>query len=161
MRYHAPMTEVAFAPILLAGIVSAILGYIWFHPRVFGGVWMRLTGITPEQAERGKKRMWLMAIIGLLASMLIAYVMDYFGIAWGVYDVPSAINLGFWCWAGFVAPTMLGMVLWEQKPVRLYLINALYWLLSFIVMALVLFYASALFNADPASQNPGGYTSSQ
>jgi hypothetical protein len=131
------MVEVTFLPVLFAGIVSVVIGFVWYHPRVFGGAWTRMTNLTPEMVERGKKKMPMMALFGLLASMLVAYVMNYFGIAWGVFDVIGAIELGFWCWAGFVAPTMLGMVLWEQKPFTLYLINALYWLVSFLAMSVV------------------------
>jgi hypothetical protein len=112
--------------------------------------------------ERGKKHMWLMAVLGLLASMLAAYVMSYFGIAWQVYDWVGAVNLGLWCWVGFAAPVMLGQVLWEQKPVRLYLINACYWLVSFVVMALILLYTSALIvPAQSADQGSGTYVGSE
>src|SRR5436853_4372875 len=109
------MFEVTFLPILVAGIANVILGMVWYNPRVFGTSWMAGMNITPEMAEKGKKRMPLMAFISFLAAMLVAYVMDYFGIAWGVFDWIGAVELGFWCWAGFVAPTMLGMVLWEMK----------------------------------------------
>jgi len=132
------MFEVAFLPILFAGVVSVVIGFVWYHPKVFGSAWVRLTNLSPEAVETGKKRMPLMAFFGLVASMLAAYVMNYFGVAWGVYDVIGAIELGFWCWIGFVAPTMLGIVLWEQKSFKLYLINVLYWLVSFIAMAIVL-----------------------
>ena len=132
------MFEVAFIRILFAGVASLVIGFVWYHPKVFGVPWTRMTNLSPEMVERGKKRMPVMAFFGFMASMLAAYVMNYFGIAWGVYDVIGAIELGFWCWLGFVAPTMLGMVLWEQKPFALYLINALYWLVSFVAMAVVL-----------------------
>ena len=134
------MIEVTFFPILAAGIVSAVIGFVWYHPRVFGSAWMRMSNITPEMAERGKKRMPLYAFLAFLASMLAAYVMNYFGIAWGVYDWIGAIELGIWSWIGFVAPAMLGQVLWEQKPFSLYLINAGYWLVSFVAMAIVLLF---------------------
>jgi hypothetical protein len=103
-----------------------------------------MVNLTPEQAERGKKRMPLMAFFGLLSAMLVAYVMTYVDAAWGFYDWSGAIELGFWCWAGFTAPTMLGMVLWEQKPFKLYLINALYWLVAMLVMAQIIVFSSAL-----------------
>lgn len=134
------MYEVTFWPILAAGVASVILGFIWFHPKVFGSAWMRLANISPEVAERGKKRMPLMVIVALLSSMLAAYVMRHVGISWFVYDWLGALELGFWCWAGFVAPAMLGMVLWEGKSVKLYLITSLFWLVSFMVMALVLLF---------------------
>ena len=132
------MTQITFLPILAAGIVSAIIGVIWYHPRVFGTAWMSLSGITPEAVESGKRRMPAMAAIALLASMLSAYVIGRVAVGMGVYDVVGAMRLGFWLWIGFVAPAMLGIVLWEQKPVKLYLINALYWLVAIVVMAAIL-----------------------
>lgn len=132
------MYQVTFFPILFAGIVSTLIAFAWYHPRVFGGAWARMTNLSPEQVERGKKRMTTTVPVALLASMFIAYVMNYFGIAWGVFDVISAVELGFWCWAGFVAPVMLGSVLWDQKPFRLFLINAGYWLVSLIAMAITI-----------------------
>lgn len=138
------MYEINFWAILAAGVASMLVGAAWYHPKVLGGAWMRLNNMTPEMVERGKRRMARMTFVALLASMLVAYVMSYFGIAWGVYTVPNALELGFWCWMGFVAPAMLGSVLWDQKPLRLYFINSLYWLVSFLVMALVLFLASGM-----------------
>ncbi|RJR14029.1 DUF1761 domain-containing protein [Candidatus Parcubacteria bacterium] len=132
------MYEVTFVPILIAGIAAMLLGFGWYHPRVFGGVWMRMVGITPEMAERGKKRMIPTVIAAVLASMLAAYVMNHFGAAWGVFDIIGAIELGIWTWIGFVVPTMISIVLWEQKPFKLFAINALYWLLAFIAMAIIL-----------------------
>lgn len=127
-----------FFPILIAGIVSMLIAFAWYHPRVFGSAWARMTNLSPEMVEAGKRRMPFTAPIGLLASMLVAYVMNYFGIAWGVFDVIGAIELAFWCWVGFMAPTMLGVVLWEQKSFKLYLINAGYWLVALIAMAIIL-----------------------
>lgn len=137
-NYDVWMVDASFFSVMFAGIVSMVIAFVWYDARVFGGAWGRMTNLTPEMVERGKKKMPLMASAGLLANMFAAYVMSYFGVAWGVYDIVGAIELGFWCWAGFVAPTMLGMVLWEQKPFALYLINAGYWLVSLIVMAVVL-----------------------
>ena len=134
------MIEVKLLSVLFAGIASVVIGYVWYHPKVFGGAWARMVNLSPEALERGKKKMPLMVFFGLLASMLAAYVMNYFGIAWGVFDVIGAIELSFWCWAGFVAPVMLGIVLWEQKPFSLYLINAGYWLVSFVAMAIILLF---------------------
>ncbi|MFZ2886219.1 MAG: DUF1761 domain-containing protein [Minisyncoccia bacterium] len=132
------MFEVTLIPILVAGIANVILGMIWYNPKVFGTAWMACVGMSPEQAEKGKRRMWLSAFFAVLAAMVAAYVMNHFGIAWGVFDWIGGVELAFWCWLGFVAPTMLGMVLWEMKPFKYYAIVAGYWLVSFIMMAVIL-----------------------
>lgn len=137
------MIAVSLWPILAAGVASVLIGWVWYHPRVFGTTWMRLANVTPEMAERGKKMMPLSIILSLGGSMLIAYVMNYVGIAFNIYDwVGAVFELALWCWIGFIVPTSLGQVLWEQRPVKLYFINAFYWLVTFIVMALILIVGS-------------------
>jgi hypothetical protein len=132
------MYEVALWPVLAAGIANVVVGFIWYNPKVFGAAWMRLSNISPETAERGKKMMPVMAFFGFLASVVAAYVMNHFGIAWGVFDWIGGIELGFWIWLGFAAPVLLGVVLWEGKSFKLFLINAGYWLVAFIVMGVIL-----------------------
>jgi hypothetical protein len=135
------MSSIAIWPILAAGALSVIIGFIWYHPRVFGTVWMRLAGITPEMAERGKRRMPVYIIIAFLSATLAAWVMNTIGVALGIHDWKGAIfNLALWAWLGFVVPAMLGSVLWEHRPLSLYLINALYWLVTLCAIALILLF---------------------
>jgi hypothetical protein len=94
------------------------------------------------------------ALVALITSMLVAYVLFYFGIAWGVYDWGGALQLGIWSWIGFVGPVMFGMVLWEGRPVRLFLVNAGYWLVALIVMSFVLLYTSSLFTVHGVNDMP-------
>lgn len=129
-----------FAPVV-AGIAAAVIGFIWYHPRVFGAAWMRFSNITPETAERAKQTMMVRVLVALAASTLVAYVMSYFSLVRGVRDWIDALLLGFLAWIGFVAPALLGQVLWEQKPLRLYFINSAYWLVTLVVIALLLAYA--------------------
>lgn len=132
------MDAVSFLPILAAALASMVIGYVWYDPHVFGAVWMRLLNVTPEMAEKAKRRRQLYTLLALLASMVVAYVMNYFGIAWGVYTLSGGAELGLWCWVGFVAPTFLSQVLWEQKQLQLFYISALYWLVSFVAMGMIL-----------------------
>jgi hypothetical protein len=132
------MYEVTLWPVLAAAVSSVLIGFIWYNPHVFGTAWMRLAGISPSTMEAGKKTMPLMAFFGFLASLVMAYVMAHFGVAWGVFDWLSAIELAFWLWLGFIVPAMLGIVLWEGKSFKLYAINVSYWLVAMIVMALIL-----------------------
>lgn len=124
--------------IFLAGAANVVLGMIWYNPRIFGTAWMRMINITPEQAERGKQRMPLIAVIGFVAAVFMAWVLSVVQTAFGVYDIYGALDVGFWIWAGFVAPILLGVVLWEAKPFALYLINVLFWLVSILSMSIIL-----------------------
>jgi uncharacterized membrane protein YqhA len=37
--------------VLLAAIIPLIVGFIWYHPKVFGTVWMNVNGFTPESKK--------------------------------------------------------------------------------------------------------------
>lgn len=138
-RYHAYiMTTVSLLAILAAGVANLILGSIWYHPRVFGTAWARLLNVSPEMAERGKKRTLMYSGAALVAGMLAAFVLGQFATAWGIDDWAGATRLALWSWAGFVVPTSLGTVLWEHRPFKLYLINIGYWFASFIIISLIL-----------------------
>jgi hypothetical protein len=144
VRYHEAMLDPTLGAIIASGFAAVLIGMFWYHPKLFGGVWARLSGITPEMQERAKRRMPLTVFFGLLAAMLVAYVMTYVSAAWGFYNWQGALQLGIWLWLGFVAPTMLWTVLWDQKPFRLYLINVFYWLVTFIVIAQMIVFAYGL-----------------
>lgn len=122
--------------ILIAAAIAMVLGMVWYSPSVFGSAWMRLANVTPETAERTRRTMALRVIVGFLAAALMTYVLSYFSAAWGVFDVAGAIELACWVWAGFVLPPMLGIVLWEGKSIKLYVINALYWLVAILAMSI-------------------------
>lgn len=132
------MFGISLWQIIAAGIANILLGFIWYHPKVFGTTWMRLTPISPDTLERSKRRMPIIMVVSFGSAMLAAYVMSHFGAAWGVFDWIGAVELAFWLWAGFVVPAMLSSVLWDGKPLRLFVINVFYWLVALIVMAIIL-----------------------
>jgi hypothetical protein len=54
----------------IAAIVPLILGFIWYHPKVFGTAWMNATGLTQEEG----KSMNMPLVFGLtyVVSFLLA-----------------------------------------------------------------------------------------
>lgn len=62
-----------FLPIIVAALVPTVLGFIWYHPKVFGNVWMRAAGMTEEQVKTGN--MPLIFGLALLFSLMLAFVM--------------------------------------------------------------------------------------
>ncbi len=107
--------------ILVAAVVSFIIGAVWYSPALFGKQWMTLTNtgiITPEQ----KKGMWKLYVTQFLLSVVTMCILG-FGIA--AMQISSAIDgatLGLLAWIGFYATTGAGNLLWERKPLKLVLI---------------------------------------
>ncbi|PIT86377.1 MAG: hypothetical protein COU33_03475 [Candidatus Magasanikbacteria bacterium CG10_big_fil_rev_8_21_14_0_10_43_6] len=142
------MIELNYLAVLVAGLVAFCIGFIWYAPAVFGKQWMTLSGMTKEKMEQAKKDgMAKQMVAGLVSMLVMAYVMSFFIIGW--HDSAVALNpditstsigvqTAFWMWLGVVATILLGSVLWEKKPLKLYAINTLHWLVVMLAMGAIL-----------------------
>lgn len=45
--------EINFIALLLAAIVTLVVGFIWYNPKVFGTIWMKENNLTIEQLRTG------------------------------------------------------------------------------------------------------------
>lgn len=132
------MLEVAFMPIFVASFVTTVLGILWFHPEFFG----KKKGVNWESGTyrvSGSKRILKEVFVLFFSAMVIAYVMNHFGIAWSVFDWIGGAELGVWTWIGFVAPIFSStFVLSESRPSRHYVVSAGFWLISFVLIGIIL-----------------------
>ncbi|MEK6904437.1 MAG: DUF1761 domain-containing protein [Nanoarchaeota archaeon] len=133
--------EVNLLRVLIAAVAANIIGFIWYSPKVFGTMWIKLSEITPAKIAASKRKgMGKIYATGFVSTVIIAYVLGLFMSLTDSKTIVGALLIGLLVWLGFIATTMLGMVLWESKPVKLYLINVLHYLVSILVMAVILVY---------------------
>lgn len=124
--------------VLVAAVVNMVIGYLWYGP-VFGKIWVKLMGFTPEKMEEMKKKpMGKSYAIMFVSSLVMAYVLAHFVVVWSVSDIYGGLQVAFWVWLGFIATVMTGSVLWEGKSWQLYILNVAYYLVSLSVMAKIL-----------------------
>ena len=45
------MLPINFPVVLLSALIPLLMGFIWYHPKVFGNIWMRESGIIPNEAR--------------------------------------------------------------------------------------------------------------
>ncbi len=124
--------------LVFAGLAPLAVGYVWYHPMVFGAVWNKLANVPPQWVERHACHKLTFSIGIWMAGVLFAYTMAQCAGVWGVYNIPSAIRLAVWMWIGLIAPVSLIASLRGQEPPALSLINALYLLASVVSMAVIL-----------------------
>jgi hypothetical protein len=53
--------EMNWIAILVAALSTLVVGFIWYHPKVFGTAWMKETGLTEEELSKGN----MLKIFGL------------------------------------------------------------------------------------------------
>lgn len=62
--------------VFLTGLIPLVTGFVWYNPKVFGNIWMKAAGVTPEQ---GKKMNMLVVfgltyLLGIMLSMSLFFV---------------------------------------------------------------------------------------
>jgi hypothetical protein len=134
-----PNIEVNYLAILVAAVVSFVIGMLWYSPILFGNAWMKASGITKKDIEKSKKKgMGKQMITAFISSLVMAYVLAIFVKLSSAASFIHGVKVGFWLWLGFVATIALGSILWEGKPFKYYLINVSYWLVNVAIMAGIL-----------------------
>jgi hypothetical protein len=53
--------EMNWIAILVSALATLVVGFVWYHPKVFGTAWMKETGLTEEQLAKGN----MLKIFGL------------------------------------------------------------------------------------------------
>ena len=127
-----------YLAVVVAALASVAIGAAWYSPMLFGKPWMRMMGWTggmPEEQKKAAAKSYALMFVG---TLVMTYVLAHFIYIASVVTVTDALVLGFWIWLGFVATVMLGVVLWEGKPWKLYLLNVGYQLVSLLVAAVIL-----------------------
>lgn len=78
--------------VLLTGLIPLFTGFIYYHPKVLGGAWMKEAGITEEQMKGGNmgKIFAITYLFGMLISMaMMSIVIHQFAIYSILADEPG------------------------------------------------------------------------
>lgn len=112
--------------VLAAAVVAWVVGWLWYGP-LFGKKWMAWSGLTMDKMKAGLSPKISM-LLGLGTSFLMSWVVAHLVSVLGVYEISAIKEFVLWTWAGFFVPMTIGAWLWEGKPFRLFLLNAVYYL---------------------------------
>ena len=47
------MENINWLALAVAALSTLVIGFIWYHPKVFGTIWMKEIGMTEEKAKKG------------------------------------------------------------------------------------------------------------
>ena len=116
-----PQFELNIIAIVIATVVGMAIGFAWFSPILFGNTWLRLVGLSEEDAGEGA----MPAILGSLVVtiVLVATLSIFIDLAEADNALTGAF-IGFLAWLGFVATTSGVNFLFSRRPLKLWLIEA-------------------------------------
>lgn len=152
-------------PVLLgAAFIPMLIGFIWYHPKVFGNFWMAAANMTEEKIKGGN--MAIIFGVSLLLSILLSIQMNFISIhqhhvanlfIGGESPENTAYFENFMALYGdlhrtwthgmahgmlaglfFALPILGTNALFERKGFKYILVNAGYWTVTLMAMGAVI-----------------------
>ncbi|MDN3919966.1 DUF1761 domain-containing protein [Roseateles violae] len=123
-----------YPAVIVAALLSFVIGGAWYSPILFARAWMAEAGIDEQRARQA--RLGLVFGLSALASLVMAFNLAAF--------IGAKASLGFGLFAGFatglgwVAMSLAVIYLFEQRSLKLWLINAGYQVVAYTVMGAVI-----------------------
>lgn len=94
-----------FIAILIASISTLLFGFVWYHPKVFGTIWMKEAGLTEDELKKGN--MLKIFALTIFYSFLLAFMMPTIVIhqmgAMGMVGGPDLITTAKPSYVAFMA----------------------------------------------------------
>ncbi|MBK8565916.1 MAG: DUF1761 domain-containing protein [Saprospiraceae bacterium] len=86
--------EINFFALIVAALVPMLLGFVWYHEKVFGKAWMAAAGMTDEKIKGGN--MALIFGLSFLFSLMLAFQMNIQAVHDGFVEgaIAHATNYG-------------------------------------------------------------------
>jgi Protein of unknown function (DUF1761) len=131
--------EINYLAVLVALIASMLIGFVFYHPAVFGRRWMELVGHTDETVQGGSP---LVYPVVLVASFLTAWVLA--GTTYLAFEfyagsfLVSALVTGWILWLSFTVARMLVHDLFDTRSLKITALTALNEFLTITAMALII-----------------------
>ncbi len=128
---------VNYLAVLVAAVVSFILGAIWHGP-LFGKTWAAARGLTPEQIEAGKKDMPRYMVIIFLLLLVVAWALAVLAAYTHLATWMQGLKLGLICWIGFaVTVSFAEAAMTSGRKYTTFYIGAGSWLITFVVSGII------------------------
>mmetsp|Transcript_12529 Transcript_12529/g.41324 ORF Transcript_12529/g.41324 Transcript_12529/m.41324 type:complete len:147 (-) Transcript_12529:13-453(-) len=138
------MENVNWIALIIAALSTLVIGFLWYGP-LFGKAWMKETGITEEQAQKGMPLRFGLSVVLAFFAIFFIYVNSV--VTGGIPpDELHGINVSRYHTFGhgvvhgisaalFIAlPVLVTNALFEQKSFKYMLINVGYWVVTFAIM---------------------------
>ena len=128
------MPEINWIAVVLCGVMSLVLGGIWYSPMLFGTAWQAAAGLSDERAQSGNMAMIFGGafVLSLVAAAVFAMFLGR------EMSLGAATAAGFSAGLCWVAASYGISYLFERRSLRLWLINGGYHTVQFTLFGLII-----------------------
>ncbi|KMQ59895.1 hypothetical protein ACM39_18210 [Chryseobacterium sp. FH2] len=152
------MTQINFWAIFVAALIPLFMGFIWYHPKLFGRVWMEEAGLTEEKMKGSMIGVFVFTfILSIFMALFLQFVtihqfgalgmiggdeinanpsyhvfMKDYGMAYRSFG-HGALH-SFMAGFLFVFPLTAINAMFERKSWKYTMINSAYWTITITIM---------------------------
>jgi Protein of unknown function (DUF1761) len=126
--------KINYLAVLVAATSTFVIGGMWYSPILFGSTWMREAGLS--DAELRKRNMG--AVFGTSFVLALIVAVNLAAFLSGPPDLVWGATAGALAGVGWVAMAMGTTYLFEARSLKLYLIDAGYHAVTFIIMGAII-----------------------
>lgn len=112
--------------VLLSSVASIAIGLVWYSHFLFGGIWMRETGLTEEKMRAMSMTPAQAISIAVVLGMLFAVLLNVLFRWIGVHTVAQGTLLAGFCCLTFFGIPLLILSVFEDTSKKAWAINAFY-----------------------------------
>lgn len=138
---EATSVPVNYLAVFGAGVISMVIGFIWYSPLIVGKAWMKEKGYSADSLKKAQKDMEKLYGLSFVLSLLTAYVLSHMVfLSDNFYQfgrLPTGLITAFWMWLGFIMPVQLTAAIFGDKNWKLFAIDTGYQLASVVSMGTV------------------------
>jgi hypothetical protein len=129
-------TEIHWLAVLAASVAGFLVGGLWYGP-LFGKAWQAARGLSDETLK-SDANMPLIFGLTFVLNVVSAFVLDHTLGTYGDPDMSLSLMIAGGIALGFVIPAMGVNYLFSRMSLRLFLIDAGYWLVIYCMMGAIL-----------------------
>ncbi len=134
--------------LIIATLMPMVIGFIYYHPKVLGGVWMRANGFTPESVGTGPKP--VMFVAATVLSLMLAFwcrlqfmdvhqtSIDFEGNPHNYATFGHGIVHGIFYGLLVVLPVIGTNAIFEKRSLSYVLVNVGYWTITLVAVCAIL-----------------------
>lgn len=130
------MPQPNWIAIIIAALIPMIVGFIYYHPKVFGKAWMNSLGITEEDTKKGNMAVifGVSLFMSFLMSMFLLLNVDGPGQEGQFDSFKHGVMHGILLALAVAMPVLVTNGLFERKNFKNLMINTFYWIITLALM---------------------------
>jgi len=120
--------------VVVVALIYFAIHFFWYFPFAFGNLWLKLVGKESEPKSKIIRDTIIMIPTSFITVLFIEIMMDLTG----MNDIVSALLLSFMLWVGFVATIAINQNNFNDRGIKLFLLEYGFYLIGFIISGAIL-----------------------